>query len=160
MLIATPDHWHAAITVMACQAGKDVYCEKPLCRTIEEGRKMVEAARRYERVVQMGTQYRSIAVTRQACEWVRNGRLGKVHTVRLSHPSQPHAPERAADASRRRTWIGTCGWGRRPGPPTIRRGAISASATSWTTAAGPSPTTACTCSASCPGPWARTPPAR
>ena len=45
VLIGTPDHWHAAITVMACQAGKDVYCEKPLCRTIGEGRKMVEAAR-------------------------------------------------------------------------------------------------------------------
>jgi predicted dehydrogenase len=92
VLIGTPDHWHAAITVMACQAGKDVYCEKPLCRTIHEGRQMVEAARRYGRVVQMGTQYRSIAKTRQACEWVRNGRLGKVHTVRLSHPSNPIHP--------------------------------------------------------------------
>lgn len=92
VMIGTPDHWHAAITVMGCQAGKDVYCEKPLCRTIEEGRKMVEAARRYERVVQMGTQYRSIAVTRQACEWVRNGRLGNVRTVRLSHPSNPVYP--------------------------------------------------------------------
>jgi predicted dehydrogenase len=92
VLIATPDHWHAAITVLACQAGKDVYCEKPLCRTIHEGRRMVEAARRYSRVVQMGTQYRSIARTRQACEWVRNGRLGKVHTVRLSHASNPVYP--------------------------------------------------------------------
>jgi predicted dehydrogenase len=86
VLVATPDHWHAAMTVMACQAGKDVYCEKPLCRTIYEGRKMVDAARRYDRVVQMGTQYRSLARTRQACEWVRNGRFGKVHMVRLSHP--------------------------------------------------------------------------
>jgi predicted dehydrogenase len=92
VLVATPDHWHAAITVMACQAGKDVYCEKPLCRTIDEGRKMVEAARRYGRVVQMGTQYRSIGRSRQACEWVRNGRLGKVHTVRLSHPCNPTHP--------------------------------------------------------------------
>jgi len=89
VLIATPDHWHAAITIMACQAGKDVYCEKPLCRTVDEGRKMVEAARRYERVVQMGTQYRSMARVREVCEWVRNGRLGKVHTVRLSHPCNP-----------------------------------------------------------------------
>jgi predicted dehydrogenase len=92
VLIATPDHWHAAITVMACQAGKDVYCEKPLCRTIDEGRKMVEAARRYGRIVQMGTQYRSMARTREVCEWVRNGRLGKVHTVRLSHPVNPTRP--------------------------------------------------------------------
>ena len=60
VLIGTPDHWHAPITVMACQVGKDVYCEKPLCRTIGEGRKMVEAARRYHRVVQMGTQYLSL----------------------------------------------------------------------------------------------------
>ncbi|MFH1920780.1 MAG: Gfo/Idh/MocA family oxidoreductase, partial [Planctomycetota bacterium] len=98
VLIATPDHWHAALTVMACQAGKDVYCEKPLCRTITEGRKMVEVARRYGRIVQMGTQYRSIARSRQACEWVRNGRLGKVLTVRLSlppnrtHPREPPQP--------------------------------------------------------------------
>ena len=92
VLIATPDHWHAALTIMACQAGKDVYCEKPLCRTIAEGQKMVEAARRYGRIVQMGTQYRSIARSRQACEWVRNGRLGKVHTVRLSHPPNPTYP--------------------------------------------------------------------
>jgi predicted dehydrogenase len=85
VLIATPDHWHAPMTIMACQAGKDVYCEKPLCRTICEGRRMVEAARRYDRVVQMGTQYRSIPRTRQACEWVRNGRFGQVREVRLSH---------------------------------------------------------------------------
>jgi len=94
VILATPDHWHAPMTVMACQAGKDVYCEKPLSRTIYEGRKMVEAARRYDRVVQMGTQYRSIARTRQACEWVRNGRLGKVHAVRLSHrPNRTHPCE-------------------------------------------------------------------
>ena len=95
VVIATPDHWHAPITVMACQAGKDVYCEKPLCRTIEEGRKMIDAARRYDRVVQMGTQYRSIARTREACQWVRNGRIGTVRTVRATHhanrthPSEP-----------------------------------------------------------------------
>jgi len=96
VLIATPDHWHAAMTVMACQAGKDVYCEKPLCRTIGEGRKMIEAARRYDRVVQMGTQYRSMSGTRQACEWIRNGRLGKVHTVRMSHPPNPVQPAEPA----------------------------------------------------------------
>jgi len=92
VLFATPDHWHAAQTVMACQAGKDVYCEKPLCRTIDEGRRMVEVARRYDRVVQMGTQYRSIARSRQACEWVRNGRLGRVRTVRLTHAPNPTYP--------------------------------------------------------------------
>jgi len=54
VMTATPDHWHAPITVMACESGKHVYCEKPLCRTLHEGRKMVEAARRHGRVVQMG----------------------------------------------------------------------------------------------------------
>ena len=87
--IGTPDHWHAPITVMACESGKDVYCEKPLCRTIVDGQKMIEAARRHGRVVQMGTQYRSMAGTRQACEWVRNGRLGKVTAVHMSHACNP-----------------------------------------------------------------------
>ena len=85
VMTGTPDHWHAPITVMACQSGKDVYCEKPLCRTIYEGQKMVEAARRYQRVVQMGTQYRSIGSVRQACEWIRSGRLGKMSEVHMTH---------------------------------------------------------------------------
>jgi predicted dehydrogenase len=114
VIIATPDHWHAAITVMACQAGKDVYCEKPLCRTIEEGRKMTEAARRYDRVIQMGTQYRSIARTREACQWVRNGRLGQVHTVRLTHPSNRTHPSEAGRQPPPRLdwdlWLGPAPW--------------------------------------------------
>jgi predicted dehydrogenase len=83
VFIATPDHWHALITTMACKAGKDVYCEKPLSRTVVEGREMVDVARKYRRIVQMGTQHRSRAVMRQVCEWVRNGRIGKVHKARL-----------------------------------------------------------------------------
>ena len=59
VVVATPDHWHALPTIMACQAGKDVYVEKPLATSIEEGRAMVDAARRYNRVVQMGSQWRS-----------------------------------------------------------------------------------------------------
>ncbi|MCH5377597.1 MAG: Gfo/Idh/MocA family oxidoreductase, partial [Planctomycetes bacterium] len=114
VLIATPDHWHAAITIMACESGKDVYCEKPLCRTIDEGRKMVQAARRYDRVVQMGTQYRSIARTRQACEWVRNGRFGKIHTVRLSHPNNrthPLEPARRPPPNLDwNLWLGPAPW--------------------------------------------------
>ena len=114
VLIATPDHWHAPLAVMACQAGKDVYCEKPLCRTVYEGRKMVEAARRYDRVVQMGTQYRSIARSREACEWVRNGRLGKVHTVRLSHPcnrTHPREPGRQPPPNLDwDLWLGPAPW--------------------------------------------------
>jgi predicted dehydrogenase len=94
ILTATPDHWHAPITIMACQSGKDVYCEKPLMKTVLEGREMVKAARRHGRVVQMGTQYRSMARVRQVCEWLRNGRIGKVHAVRLSHaPNRKHRRE-------------------------------------------------------------------
>jgi len=114
VLVATPDHWHAPITIMACQAGKDVYCEKPLCRTIAEGRKMVEAARRYDRVVQMGTQYRSMARVRQVCEWLRNGRLGKVRTVRLSHPcnrTHPCEPGRVPPPTLDwDLWLGPAPW--------------------------------------------------
>src|SRR5580698_10254819 len=59
VLVATPDHWHALPTVMSCQAGKDVYVEKPLAKTIDEGRAMLEASKKHNRVVQMGSQWRS-----------------------------------------------------------------------------------------------------
>jgi predicted dehydrogenase len=80
--ISTPDHWHAYMTVEACKAGKDVYVEKPLCVAVEEGRKMVEAARKYDRVVQAGTMQRSGIHFRKACDLVRKGVLGKVTFVR------------------------------------------------------------------------------
>jgi predicted dehydrogenase len=81
-LVATPDHWHALPTVFACQAGKDVYVEKPLAQSISEGRAMVEAARRHGRVVQMGTQWRSGHHYREAVEFVQSGKLGKIRQVR------------------------------------------------------------------------------
>ncbi len=80
--IATPDHWHALMALMACEAGKDVYVQKPISVTIEEGRKMVSAARRYERVMQVGTQQRSGLHFQQAVEIVRGGRLGPISLVR------------------------------------------------------------------------------
>ena len=82
VLIATPDHWHALPAVLACQAGKDVYVEKPLGRTIDEGRAMLEAAKQHNRVVQMGTQWRSAPHMREAVEFVQSGRLGKIRSVR------------------------------------------------------------------------------
>jgi len=82
VIIGTPDHWHALPTVMACQAGKDVYVEKPLALTIGEGRVMVNAARRYDRVVQMGTQQRSSNHFRDAVEYVKSGALGKIRVVK------------------------------------------------------------------------------
>jgi predicted dehydrogenase len=78
VIIATPDHWHAMPSIHACDAGKDVYVEKPLSHTIQEGRKMVEAARRNKRIVQMGTQQRSGKHFQQAVDIVRSGKLGKV----------------------------------------------------------------------------------
>ncbi|MFM9966577.1 MAG: Gfo/Idh/MocA family protein [Planctomycetaceae bacterium] len=86
IVISTPDHWHALNAIHACQAGKDVYCEKPLSLTIVEGRKMVEAARKNKRVVQTGSQQRSDSRFRQACELVRNGRLGKLERVMVGLP--------------------------------------------------------------------------
>lgn len=86
VLIATPDHWHTLPAVQACEAGKDVYCEKPLTLTIEEGRVLLKAARRYRRIVQTGSQQRSDAKFHAGCEMVRAGRIGKIHTVRVGLP--------------------------------------------------------------------------
>ena len=78
VVISTPDHWHAVQTIMACQAQKDVYVEKPLSITIVEGRKMVEAANRYNRVVQVGLHRRSSKEYMQAVEDIQAGKIGKV----------------------------------------------------------------------------------
>ncbi len=79
--IATPDHWHPYMTVEACKAGKDVYVEKPICVTIDEGVKMVQAARKYRRVVQAGTMQRSGTHFQKAVELVKSGELGQVTFV-------------------------------------------------------------------------------
>ena len=82
VIVATPDHWHALPTILACQAGKDVYVEKPLSVCIGEGRVMVNAARNANRVVQMGTQQRSATHYADAVEYVKSGKLGRVRVVR------------------------------------------------------------------------------
>jgi len=79
---ATPNHWHSLITLWACQAGKDVYVEKPISHNVWEGRKVVEAARKYKRIVQSGTQSRSIPALQEAVAWVHAGNLGKVKLAR------------------------------------------------------------------------------
>ena len=83
MINATPDHWHALGTILACQAGKDVYVEKPMAHNVWEGRKMVEAARKYKRVVTVGMQSRSAPYVKKAIEILRSGRLGEIHEVRV-----------------------------------------------------------------------------
>jgi predicted dehydrogenase len=82
VIVASPDHWHALQTVMACQAGKDVYVEKPVSSAVDEGSKMVQAARKYNRVVQVGTQQRSGDHYQKAAEIIRGGQLGKITFVR------------------------------------------------------------------------------
>jgi len=80
--VATPDHWHALMTVWGCQAGKDVYVEKPVCHNVAEGRKMVEAARKYNRIVQSGICYRSSKAVQEGIRFVHEGLLGKVYMAR------------------------------------------------------------------------------
>ncbi len=93
LINATPDHWHALGTILACRAGKDVYVEKPLSHNAWEGRKMVEAARKYKRVVQVGTQSRSAPYVRDAREYIKSGKLGDVHLVRVYNMMR-HAPRK------------------------------------------------------------------
>ncbi len=97
LINATPDHWHALGTILACQAGKDVYVEKPLAHSVWEGRKMVEAARKYKRVVQVGMQSRSAPYAFKAREYIRAGGLGDVRLVRvyfmMQHPKRKQVPD-------------------------------------------------------------------
>jgi predicted dehydrogenase len=85
VIVATPDHWHALMTIAACDAGKDVYCEKPLTLTVAEGRKMVEAARRNKRVVQTGSQQRSGTHYAAAVKLIHEGGLGEVHRIHAGY---------------------------------------------------------------------------
>jgi len=98
VMIATPDHWHVPIAMAAVRAGKDVYVEKPLGISIAEGQALRDAVRRYGAVFMHGTEQRCMRQFRHACELVRNGRLGKLHTIKVgcpggrvtgAHPAQP-----------------------------------------------------------------------
>ena len=91
VMISTPDHWHVLMSVMAAKAGKDVQCEKPTL-TIDEGKKLVKAIRRYGRVFQTSTEDRSVAVYHRMAELVRNGRIGKLKKIEVILPKQPGKP--------------------------------------------------------------------
>ncbi|MBN2316017.1 MAG: Gfo/Idh/MocA family oxidoreductase [Sedimentisphaerales bacterium] len=96
--IVTPDHWHALPALAAAQAGKDIFLQKPLTLTIQEGRLLSDTVRRNQRILLVGTQHRSNSYNRHVCELVRNGRIGKLHTVRIglwgdpACPPQPNMP--------------------------------------------------------------------
>ena len=109
--LALPDHWHAYIAVAAAAAGKDMYSEKPLARTIREGRKMVDAVRKYDRVFQTGSQQRSSANFRHACELARNGYVGEIQKVYaqvggISKPF-PHGEEPVPEGFLYELWLGS-----------------------------------------------------
>ena len=114
VVIATPDHWHALTSIHACEAGKDIYCEKPLTLTIKEGRAMVNAARRYGRIFQVGSQQRSAREFRFGCELVRSGRIGELQTIRVGIGGGPTGgwdpdtePPPGLDWN---TWLGPAPW--------------------------------------------------
>lgn len=92
VMVAPPDHWHAAISIAAAKAGKDIYCEKPLANSIPEGRAVVNAMTRYNRVFQTGSHERSRDNARYAAELILNGRIGKVHTILCNMPVDNHGP--------------------------------------------------------------------
>ncbi len=85
IVMATPIHWHAPGTILACNAGKDVYVEKPASHNIREGRLMVEAARRNKRIVQLGTQSRSRPVTQRFIDYVQAGKIGKTLMAKVGN---------------------------------------------------------------------------
>ena len=117
VVIVAPDHWHAIMTIMAAQAGKDIYCEKPLSLTIAEGRAMVAATKRAGVVVQTGSHQRSSALTRFGCELVRNGRIGRLKRIETSigpwnrfGPADAWAPMPAPDGFDYERWLGPAPW--------------------------------------------------
>lgn len=110
VVIGTPDHWHAQICLDAAKAGKDIYCEKPLTLALQQGRDIVNASDRNRRVFQTGSQQRSDARFRLACEMVRNGRIGKLKSVQTRLPTGPtggpFALKRAPESLDYNMWLG------------------------------------------------------
>lgn len=87
VMISTPDHWHVPMSLAAVAAGKDVACEKPITRTIAEGRKLSDAVAKHQRVFRVDSEFRSQQNFHRAAELIRNGRLGKIHTIRVGVPA-------------------------------------------------------------------------
>lgn len=110
VICGTVDHWHALVSMAAMRAGKDVYCEKPLTLTIDEGKRLVEASRQTKRILQTGSQQRSDKNFRLACELVRNGRIGKLKHVTVFLPAGrregPFAPSTVPPGFDWDLWLG------------------------------------------------------
>ncbi len=136
VVVTTPDHWHALPTIHACEAGKDVYCEKPLSLTVVEGRKMVEAARKNDRIVQTGSQQRSSRNFQEAVALVRSGKIGKVQDDPDRHPARSTSRARSSPTRPRPpSSTMTSGSARRRSGRTTRSTSITTSASSGTTPA-------------------------
>jgi len=93
VIISTPDHWHAQPAMEAALAGKDIYMQKPASLTVQEGRQMSNTIHRTGRILQIGSQQRSMPQFRIACEWVRNGVIGAIHTIKIGLPGDPAGSE-------------------------------------------------------------------
>ena len=96
VMISTPDHWHSQPAMEAAMAGKDIYLQKPTSLTVDEGRQLVHAVQKNNVILQVGTQQRAMPQFRIAAELVRNGRIGKLHTVKIGLPGDPGGPEAPA----------------------------------------------------------------
>ncbi len=103
VMISTPDHWHVPMSVLAIKAGKDVSCEKPLTRSIAEGRLLSDLVTKHKRVFRTDSEFRSLPQFHRAVELVRNGRIGKLHTIRTGVPYGV-----AVRSPRRHTWTCRC----------------------------------------------------
>ncbi|WP_431214791.1 Gfo/Idh/MocA family protein [Puia sp. P3] len=120
VIIGTPDHWHALIMIEACQAGKDVYVEKPVGNSIGECRAMIAAQQKYNRVVQVGQWQRSQQHFRDAVDFVGTGQLGNVRTVKVwCYQGWMKPGPVVPDSDPPREWTMRCGWGR------LRRGLLT-----------------------------------
>ena len=136
IVVCTPDHWHALMTMMACAAGKDVYVEKPLTVFVKEGRWMTTVARRHNRVVQVGTQQRSGLHYQRARQLLQGGYIGKIMSIRgASYRNIMPGFARPPTPPRRAISTTTCGSARRRRAPLTRSAASTISAGSGTTPA-------------------------
>ena len=119
VVIALPPHWHALATIWCCQAGKDVYCEKPQSHNCWEGRQAIKAARKYSRVVQIGLQNRSASYNIAARKYIAEGKLGQIHLVRVFNQKGKRTSPPSPTATRPPGSTGTCGTVQPPSIVTI-----------------------------------------